>query len=560
MQDIAKPGYLQTITDPSFGTTIRRISDAGNGGVIKPVYSTVQAWNADESLMILYDQRNGVHQLLDGITYTFIRNLSDVRPTDLEDLFWDFNDPDILWYIDDSTSELMRYSMSGQSAESEADLRTLSGCGGGVTPGNDVQMMSWNSDKIGFRCGSTGAHIYQISTGQLTSLDLEHNGWVAPNMAPSGNLYLHARSVYDTDGNFLRDIPTSGNEHSTMGRLSNGNDAMFSITFSSQYGCLADIIAVDLTDGTCFEITGEANGYDYPKSGTHVSGLAHKNSNPGWVSASMVGYEEDGQTLLDQEIIVANSDPNDLKVVRVAHHRSDENEFDYWGEPHASLSPTGTRVLFGSDWSGSEDGQSVDSYVVELPSYEQISLSIELITLEARSTSEGIMLTWSTASETDNQGFEIEVKSEGTAWQLVGYVEGHGTTTSQTDYEFAYAEPLPGVNQLRLKQIDFDGTYNYSQVVEVSSDGAVGPEMVQLYPNPTSSNAQVRMRVGASQQVAVNLYDVAGRKVLDVYSGMMNADASRVFSVHLAELPAGVYTLSVVGETFNESRPIVVTR
>jgi hypothetical protein len=83
MQEIAKPAYLEVITDPSFGTTIRRISDAGAGGVIVPMYSTVQAWNADESMMILYNQSTGNHDLLDGMTYEFIRILDDVNPADL---------------------------------------------------------------------------------------------------------------------------------------------------------------------------------------------------------------------------------------------------------------------------------------------------------------------------------------------------------------------------------------------------------------------------------------------------------------------------------------------
>jgi len=79
MQPLSKPGYLQTVTDPSFGTTIRRISNAGAGDVIKPMYSTTQAWNADETRMILYQRGQG-HILLDGITYVFIRNLDDINP------------------------------------------------------------------------------------------------------------------------------------------------------------------------------------------------------------------------------------------------------------------------------------------------------------------------------------------------------------------------------------------------------------------------------------------------------------------------------------------------
>jgi len=87
----------------------------------------------------------------------------------------------------------------------------------------------------------------------------------------------------------------------------------------------------------------------------------------------MIGYDEDGQSLLDQELIIAKADPNNPDVYRIGHHRSDENEFDYYGEPHVSISPSGTRVLFGSDWSGSEDGQSIDCYVVELPVFGALS-------------------------------------------------------------------------------------------------------------------------------------------------------------------------------------------
>lgn len=85
----------------------------------------------------------------------------------------------------------------------------------------------------------------------------------------------------------------------------------------------------------------------------------------------MIGYQEDGQELLDQELVLVHvKDRDNVDVYRIGHHRADENEFDYWGEPHAVISPSGTRVLFGSDWSGAEDGQSVDSYVVELPAYQ----------------------------------------------------------------------------------------------------------------------------------------------------------------------------------------------
>ncbi len=369
MQDIAKPNYLETIVDPSFGTIIRRISNARPGGVIKPMYSTIQAWNADETRMILYDQTNGVHQLLNGMTYEFIRNLDDVRPDDLEQLFWDFNDPDILYYLDAATNEFVKYLVSTGNKEVLVNLKEISNCTGSISMGNDVQMMSWDSDVIGFRCDNSETFSYRISTQELVSFNIDDINYTAAMPAPSGNLFYHNVSSYDASGNFKARLNKSKIEHSCLGRMVDGTDADFSVTFDAgpNGGCLGNIVAFNLNTGDCLPVISEDLGYDYPKTGTHISAVAHKN--PGWIAASMIGFDGDGQSLLDQELVVARVEPGNVNVYRIGHHRADEDEFDYWGEPHAVISPTGTRVLFGSDWSGSEDGISVESYVVELPSF-----------------------------------------------------------------------------------------------------------------------------------------------------------------------------------------------
>ena len=370
MQDIGKPAYLETIIDPSFGTAIRRISNAGDGNVIKPMYSTIQAWNADESLMVLYDQSNGIHQLLDGFDYTFIRNLDDIRPSDIEQVFWDFNEPDVLFYVDDLSSDLIKYHIDSKEKELLVNLKTIANCDDGISSGNDVQMMSWDSDVIGFRCGNSDNYAYRISTNELITFAIDDINYTAAMPGPSGDLFYHGPDVYDADGNISKSLNEAKVEHSCLGVLAGGNDAHFAIAFAEgpQGGCIGNIIAHDLTTGECFPVISEEQGYAYPKSGTHISAVAHKN--PGWIAASMVGHEEDGQSLLDQELIVARVEKGNVQVYRIGHHRADENEFEYWGEPHAVISPTGTRVLFGSDWSGADDGKSIDSYVVELPTYE----------------------------------------------------------------------------------------------------------------------------------------------------------------------------------------------
>lgn len=370
MQDIDKPKYLQTIIDPSFGTTIRRISNADNGNVIKPIYSTIQAWNTDESYMILYDQSNGVHQLLDGMNYSFIKNLDDIQPDDIEQIYWDFDNPDIFFYVDGLTSDLIKYSIESGNKEIVINLAEISNCSGNIGSGNDVQMMSWDSDVIGFRCDNTVAYYYRISTSEVTQFEINDIEYSAPMPGPSGQTFYHSQTVFGVDGKSVRSLNESKTEHSCLGKLTDGTDAHFSIAFAEgpQGGCIGDIIAHDLTTGECFSVISQSQGYEYPQSGTHISAVSHKN--PGWVAASMIGYDEDGQSLLDQELVLARVEKGNVKVYRIGHHRADEQEFDYWGEPHAVISPTGTRVLFGSDWSGEEDGNSVDSYVVELPAFQ----------------------------------------------------------------------------------------------------------------------------------------------------------------------------------------------
>ena len=88
---------------------------------------------------------------------------------------------------------------------------------------------------------------------------------------------------------------------------------------------------------------------------------------PGWIFVSTIGGH-DGRAALDMENIVA--DTNTGKVCRAGRHRSwgkDNGVLGYWAEPHTVPSPSGTRAAFGSDWGG---GNSVDTYVLELPSYK----------------------------------------------------------------------------------------------------------------------------------------------------------------------------------------------
>lgn len=388
MGQLARPGYLETVVDPNFGTAIRRISDGAPGDVTKPMYSTIQPWNADESLMIVFEKRGGQggrHRLLDGRTYAFIRYLDDVYPADIEQLFWDYDEPDILYYVAKLTDDFIRYDVRTRDKTALFNLGEVSGCAerqggpGYVRLGNDVQMPSLDNDVVAFRCDYVQeAYYHRISTGETVAFALDEYDRIAPQAARSGERFYHPGKVLDAGGEIARTLNEQKVEHSSLGQLSTGEDANFAIAFAEgpEGGCLGTVVAHNLETGDCFSVVGQDQGYPYSLAGTHLSAVAHA-ADPGWLSVSMIGAHEDGQTLLDQELLLVRADPTGSQVYRIGHHRADEDEFDYWGEPHAAISPTATRVLFGSDWSGAEDGQSVEAYVVELPAYTAQSSAVD---------------------------------------------------------------------------------------------------------------------------------------------------------------------------------------
>ena len=408
--ELAKPDYLVTFKDPVFGANITRITAAKPDGLIKPAYNTIQAWNANESLLILYHSgsEDSGHHLYNGQNYEYIQAL-DIVPADLEEVFWDRQDPNIFYYMNKAWPDyasLMRYNVSTHTKEIIRSFRDVCGEESYPGSGNDVQMMSLDSDKIGLRCKHASSadpidktFYYSISSNSVSPIlpigtNTAYAPWAAVQPASSGERFLLGGDVLDSELNIIYTLDTARYsdgrykpEHASLGQLSNSNDAFFSAMYSpSENDCngspnsgIGALTAFDLETGTCRVLIGEDNGYGYPPSGTHPSALSYKN--PGWIAVSSIGNDQldyltnrEPAPLLLSEIYLANSDESEATVCRLAHHRShgksaeNGNYNPYFGEPHPVISPSGTRILFGSDW---HDSGSVDSYVIELSSFQK---------------------------------------------------------------------------------------------------------------------------------------------------------------------------------------------
>ena len=109
-------------------------------------------------------------------------------------------------------------------------------------------------------------------------------------------------------------------------------------------------------------------------------------------------------------------------------------------------------------------------------------------------------------------------------WMEAAFVEGAGTTEESRRYSFAIENPGVGTQVFRLKQVDFDGAFEYSELVEVTVPVPNGYELSATYPNPFNPSTQFSLTVAREQTVEVSIYDVQGRKVQSLYSGALTAN------------------------------------
>ncbi len=170
------------------------------------------------------------------------------------------------------------------------------------------------------------------------------------------------------------------------------------------------------------------------------------------------------------------------------------------------------------------------------------SLPVELLTFEGRTEADAVVLLWQTASETNNTGFEIEQQT-GAAWRSLAFVPGQGTTAETHQYTQRVTGLAPGTYQFRLKQVDFDGTATYSPVVEVAVGLKAALMLTPATPNPFTHATTLHFGVEHTQFLEAGLYDLLGRRVQTLFSGVAEGGAFQAVRVEGEGLPEGVYVV-----------------
>lgn len=178
------------------------------------------------------------------------------------------------------------------------------------------------------------------------------------------------------------------------------------------------------------------------------------------------------------------------------------------------------------------------------------TVPVELISFSAEVNNNTVILNWITATEINNRGFEIEKQVMSSEyglgrWETIGFVDGYGTTTENKTYSYTDENLINGTYLYRLKQIDFDGSFEYSNVIEVTVVNPTDYFLSPNYPNPFNPDTNIDYIIPEETLVNISLYDVTGRKIKELINEKKQPG---YYTIKLkgGELSSGIYFYRLV--------------
>ena len=187
-----------------------------------------------------------------------------------------------------------------------------------------------------------------------------------------------------------------------------------------------------------------------------------------------------------------------------------------------------------------------------------VIVPVELASFSASTDKNDVILSWYTATETNNQGFEIQRKTRG-EYQQIGFVEGKGTTTETQNYLFRDEELLSGSYTYRLKQMDFDGSFAYSDEVAIEISQPDVFYLGQNYPNPFNPSTNIKYSIPQDGMVSLKVYDLLGKEVATLVNEPQQAGTfDVVFSG--SNLASGVYYYQLIAGDLTSTKKLMLTK
>jgi len=188
-----------------------------------------------------------------------------------------------------------------------------------------------------------------------------------------------------------------------------------------------------------------------------------------------------------------------------------------------------------------------------------IPVPVEFISFTATSNGKEVILNWTTATEMNNQLFEVQRSFEGSDFASIGFVNGKGTTTERQDYTYRDKILADGKYAYRLKQIDYLGRYEYSDIIEIELRIFNSYMLEQNYPNPFNPTTKIGYGIKEKSKVKVTVLNSIGEEV----ALLVNEEKEPGFhslEFNAVNLPSGVYFYQLKAGSFVETKKMVLMK
>lgn len=292
---------------------------------------------------------------------------------------------------------------------------------------------------------------------------------------------------------------------------------------------------------TLYNCTGYRNGTNYSiplalnsgKTATVVNGVALG------AYGSLAGFVIQQTNSWQSPFIVTNDDFVTIDTSGVRGPRKNDGSLPDINFLHLTA---------GSDLidAGTDVGLPYSGIAPDLGAFETVLvIPVELISFSASISINSVVLTWLTASEVNNLGFEIQKLFGSIDYRTIGFVKGSGTTTEGYEYKFVDENVLNGINTYRLKQIDFSGEYIYSKEVQVNFSRPEEFTLYQNFPNPFNPTTKIVYSIDSPGNIKLEIFNHLGEKVSELINKFENPGTHEVIwntaDEHGNSLASGLY-------------------
>jgi len=204
--------------------------------------------------------------------------------------------------------------------------------------------------------------------------------------------------------------------------------------------------------------------------------------------------------------------------------------------------------------------QAAIGTIATLANVNETTIPVELVSFSGTAMQDGIKLSWSTASELNNLGFEVERTTNKSDWRVIGFIAGHGNSNSPKQYSLVDTDiNQSGTYYYRLKQIDNDGTIEYSGIVAVEVGVPNSFYLSQNYPNPFNPSTKIEFALPHNGFVDLKVYNPMGEIIAVLVSEQKNVGRYEI-TFNASAFPSGVYFYSLKVGDFVMTKKILLTK